>query len=48
MSMDKSMIVATDTSGGNPEFWVLMKDTGGAFSTADMTGDWVMHAVSSG
>jgi hypothetical protein len=48
MSMDKSMIVATDTSGGNPEFWVLMKDTGGVYSTADMAGDWVMHAVSPG
>ncbi len=48
MSMDKSMIVATDTVGGNPELWVLMKDTTGAFSTTDMMGDWVMHAVSSG
>jgi hypothetical protein len=48
MSMDKSMIVATDTNGGNPELWVLMKDTTGAFSTTDMMGDWVMHAVSSG
>ncbi len=46
MSMDKSMIVATDTSGGNPELWVMMKDTTG--TTADMAGDWVMHAVSSG
>ena len=25
MSMDKSMIVATDTNGGNPEIWVMMK-----------------------
>jgi len=48
MSMDKSMIVATDTNGGNPEFWILMKDTTGAFSTTDMMGDWLMHAVSSG
>ena len=48
MSTDKSMIVATDTNGGNPELWVLMKDTTGAFSAADMMGDWVMHAVSSG
>jgi len=48
MSMDKSMIVATDTNGGNPELWVLMKDTTGTFSTTDMMGDWVMHAVSSG
>jgi hypothetical protein len=46
MSMDKTMIVATDTSGGNPELWVMMKNTTG--TTADMTGDWVMHAVSSG
>ena len=48
MSTDKSMIVATDTDGGNPELWVLMKDTTGTFSTTDMMGDWVMHAVSSG
>jgi hypothetical protein len=48
MSMDKSMIVATDTNGGNPELWVLVKDTTGAFSTTDMMGDWVMHSVSSG
>ena len=46
MSMDKSMIVATDTSGGNPELWVMMKTSTG--TTADMTGDWVMHSVSSG
>jgi len=46
MSMDKSMIVATDTNGGHPELWVMMKETTGA--TADMTGDWVMHSVSSG
>jgi hypothetical protein len=46
MSMDKTMIVATDTSGGNPELWVMMKGTTG--TTADMAGDWVMHAVSSG
>ncbi|MCL5884712.1 MAG: hypothetical protein M1377_05145, partial [Deltaproteobacteria bacterium] len=48
MSMDRSMIVATDTYGGNPELWVLMRDTGGTYYTADMMGDWVMHAVSSG
>ena len=48
MSTDKSMIVATDTNGGNPELWVLMKDATGTFSTTDMMGDWVMHAVSSG
>ena len=46
MSMDKSMIVATDTNGGNPELWVMMKDTAG--TTADTMGDWVMHSVSSG
>ena len=46
MSMDKSMIVATDTNGGNPEIWVMMKGTTG--TTADMMGDWVMHSVSSG
>lgn len=46
MSMDRSMIVATDTSGGNPELWVMMKNTAG--TTADMAGDWVMHSVSSG
>lgn len=48
MSQDKTMIVATDTYGGNPELWILMKDTSGAYSTSDMKGDWVMHAVSSG
>jgi hypothetical protein len=48
MSMDKTMIVATDTNGGHPELWVMMKDTGGTYSTADMMGDWVMHSVSSG
>ena len=47
MSMDKTMIVATDTNGGNPEIWVMMKTTG-TYSTADMMGDWVMHSVSSG
>jgi len=47
MSFDKSMIVATDTNGGgNPDIWVMMRTT--TASTADMTGDWVMHAVSSG
>jgi len=47
MSMDKSMIVATDTnSGGHPEIWVMMRTT--TASTADMMGDWVMHSVSSG
>ncbi|MHB8942209.1 MAG: hypothetical protein ACYC7K_12530, partial [Desulfobacteria bacterium] len=46
MSMDKSMIVATDNSGGIPELWVMMKTTTG--TTADMAGDWVMHSVSSG
>ncbi len=46
MSMDKSMIVATDTNGGNPEIWVMMKTA--TASTADMVGDWVMHSVSSG
>jgi hypothetical protein len=48
MSMDKAMIVATDTSGGNQELWVMMKTTTATYSTADMMGDWVMHAVSSG
>jgi hypothetical protein len=48
MSMDRSMIVATDTNGGNPEIWVMMKTTTAIYSTADMMGDWVMHAVSSG
>ena len=47
MSTDKSMIVATDTAGGHPEIWVMMRGTT-AHSTADMTGDWVMHSVSSG
>jgi hypothetical protein len=46
MSMDKSMIVATDTNGGNPELWVMTRAT--TASTTDMMGDWVMHAVSSG
>ena len=48
MAQDKSMIVATDTFGGDPEMWIMMKDTGGTWSPSDMTGDWVMHAVSSG
>jgi hypothetical protein len=49
MSMDKSMIVATDTNGGHPELWVMMRTTvGTTYSTADMMGDWVMHSVSSG
>ncbi len=48
MSMDKSMIVATDNNGGYPEMWVMMKDTGVTYATADMAGDWVMHSVSPG
>jgi hypothetical protein len=49
MSMDKTMIAATDTNGSNPELWVMMKiTTGTTFSIADMMGDWVMHSVSSG
>jgi len=48
LSMDKTMIVATATYGGNPELWVIMKTGSGTFSTTDMAGDWVMHAVSSG
>ncbi len=47
MSSDKTMIVATDTEGGTPALWVLMKDTT-TYSMSDTTGDWVMHAVSSG
>jgi hypothetical protein len=46
ISGDKSMIVATDTNGGNPEIWVMMKTA--TASTADMMGDWVIHSVSSG
>jgi len=46
MSGDKSMIVATDTNGGNPEIWVMMRTA--TASTTDMMGDWVLHAVSSG
>ena len=48
MSMDRSMIVATDNSGGHPELWLMMKTTTASYSTADMMGDWVMHSVSSG
>ncbi len=48
MSTDRSMIVATDTSGGHPELWVMMKSTGTVYSSSDMMGDWVMHTVSSG
>jgi hypothetical protein len=49
MSLDKSMIVATDTNGGQPELWVMMRTTQGtAYSGTDMIGDWVMHSVSSG
>ncbi len=47
MSMDNSMIVATDTNGGHPELWIMMKTTG-TYSSTDMMGDWVMHSVSSG
>jgi len=48
MSSDKRMIVATATDGGDPQLWILMKDTGGTFSAADMAGDWVMHSVAAG
>ena len=49
MSGDKSMIVATDTNGGHPEIWVMMRTTQGTdYSGTDMMGDWVMHSVSSG
>lgn len=48
MSADKTMIVATDTAGSYPELWIMMKDTGIPYAPGDMTGDWVMHAVSSG
>lgn len=48
MSIDKTMIVATDTSGSKPELWVMMKTTAPTFSSSDMVGDWVMHSVSSG
>ena len=48
MSIDKSMIVATDTFAGNPELWILMRDTGATYTTTNMMGDWVMHAVSAG
>jgi len=49
MSMDKSMIVATDTSGGRSELWVMMRTTPGTdYPMTDMMGDWVMHTVSSG
>jgi len=52
MSMDKSMIVATDTNAGNhPEIWVMMRTTLNPrtiYSGTDMMGDWIMHSVSSG
>jgi hypothetical protein len=49
MSMDKSMIVATDTNGGHPEIWVMMRTTQGTtYPMDDMMGDWLMHSVSSG
>jgi hypothetical protein len=48
MSMDKTMIVATRTNGGNPELWAMVKETTGTFSATDMMGDWAMHSVSSG
>ena len=49
MSLDKSMIVATDTNGGNPELWVMLRTTQGTdYPGTDMMGDWVMHSVSSG
>ena len=46
MSMDRTMIVATDHDGGHPEMWVLMKESTG--TTSDIVGDWVMHSVSPG
>ena len=47
--MDKSMIVATDTNGGHPEIWVMMRTTQGTtYPMDDMMGDWLMHSVSSG
>jgi len=48
MSIDKTMIVATDTNGSKPELWVMMKTTTATFSPSDMMGDWVMHSISSG
>jgi len=49
MSMDKSMIVATDTNGGHPELWVMMRTTQGTTYPMDaMMGDWLMHSISSG
>jgi len=49
MSMDKSMIVATDTNSGNPELWVMMRTTQGTtYPMTNMMGAWVMHSVSSG
>jgi hypothetical protein len=48
MSMDKGVIVATDSGGGGPELWVLVKQAVGTYSAADMAGDWVMHAVTAG
>ncbi|HLO25671.1 MAG TPA: hypothetical protein VK187_06115 [Geobacteraceae bacterium] len=49
MSMDKSMIVATDTNEGHPEIWVMMRTPDGTtYPMNDMMGDWLMHSVSSG
>jgi len=48
MSTSRTMIVATDTNGSNPELWIMMKTITVSYSPADMMGDWVMHAVSSG
>lgn len=47
MSADKNMIVATDNSGSGYNLWILMK-TGGTYSTADLTGDWMMNGLVSG
>ena len=49
MSMDKSMIVATNTNEGHPEIWVMMRTPEGTtYPMNDMMGDWLMHSVSSG
>ncbi|MBW2631957.1 MAG: hypothetical protein JRC90_09420 [Deltaproteobacteria bacterium] len=47
MSPDKNIIVLTDeySSLDNPELALLVKRTGATFATADLEGDWKIHAI---
>ncbi|MCD6332241.1 MAG: hypothetical protein J7L89_03110 [Bacteroidales bacterium] len=46
MSPDKNIIVLTDEySSDNPELAILVKQTETSFTTADLEGDWKIHAI---